>query len=759
MAEIIPKIIQNLPYVDRTPNPAERPDQAQITWIRNGECLGGAAYFGDNSGEMNRGPVQVQKNIVTLLDNDRTINSSLGEVITEINRHDIILGQLGDDNLAEKVHELELKVDPLPGQIEQNTELVEQVKTDYDVIIENIGTRDVTDVTTRSIYQDLLFVKERIGAKPEEDINGNAKPHSNPTGIYYSLATQGLGISKNERDIAELKDQFIHSDVGALKAEIDQIRIELGETPKAPQPNVYEWSISANNSILTHSEQIKELQDEIGAGTGESLDQRITANTINIQTNKDNIATNFAEINLLKQTVGNSTTAGTLVKRVQDNETNIANLQNTVGNSADEGLQGSVKGIVAEIGNDAQAGSVKGRLMTLEVTSLSEQRKVATLMTEVGNNTEGAETGIYKRLVELEGSVGDSTAGLKHDVDELKVEIVKKINDAPADDKSYARKNNNWIEITDATNVVEEAPKDGNQYLRKDGAWFNLFSEDCVIPASKKVSYKKSDTISLDMLKYGISGVTDTLTVGQANTDLVIAGKLKDTEIATNSVFKDQAGNHFFEFRLGNLNIGVPGIKTIISSSQVEPLSVHMNDADYQIWHEGNFADNITENPMVRAEGEWKELRDYLNATRGGWWIDGNTDITSCVKGEETLIRVGTPTEQPWTSSDINITGENIKYTGLANAVVDVRAYFEITGGTPTDKIRFALYKNGEKQPIDSILYDNRWTSDGNAYVFLQSPFSLSTNDVITIKAINENEVSTPATFVAKAASMYITKI
>lgn len=42
--------------------------------------------------------------------------------------------------------------------------------------------------------------------------------------------------------------------------------------------------------------------------------------------------------------------------------------------------------------------------------------------------------------------------------------------DAPADGKTYVRKNNQWIEVV----AITEAPTDGYSYVRQNGKWVML---------------------------------------------------------------------------------------------------------------------------------------------------------------------------------------------------------------------------------------------------------------------------------------------
>lgn len=425
MPHLVPKIIVALPYVDRAPTPEERPDQRRIDWIKNGDCLGAAEHAADNSGELNRGPVQVQKNSTTLYENELIIDSSLKEIIERVNSHDDALGGIGDDNLAIKVSELEDAVAPLPVGILTNKQMI-FLNTGETLKLKSVnGGRDpILDKTDRPIFDDLYYVKNQIGAWAGKDINGNIdETIVNPTGLIGRIVSQGLAINKNKNDITILEDEWRDSDVGKLKADIDQMRSELGETEKAPKPNMYLWSVVSDEKHVEFRKDIDALKLAVGDVVGDTLDVRITANKDKSEQNALAIVNTNDMVNNINTIIGDTTQPTTMVYNINQNSLDIGKLKGIVGEDVHSGLQAQVTSITNEFGTDDTPNTIKGRIKANETSITLTGNEVATLSTKVGNNAAGSETGLYRRVVDLEGS------------------------------------------------IIEDAPKDGDSYVRKDGAW------------------------------------------------------------------------------------------------------------------------------------------------------------------------------------------------------------------------------------------------------------------------------------------------
>lgn len=485
MSEIIPKVLVELPYVDRFPDHTQRPDQRRIQWIKNGDCLGAAEHENDNSGQLNRGPVQVQKNAETLLTNEKILHSSLDEVITRVNAHDVTLGDIGDDNLANKVEEIGLLIAPIPAEILALKQEDFLINDEIDNINLRVGNREPSkDSTTLNVMQDLLFVKTQIGNYQGYDINGipNADV-TDPTGIRRDIIAQGRTIGSNTSRIKTIEDNWVASDVGNLQADILEMRTELGEEGTQPKPNVYRWSKIVDSTIAVSITDIAEIRATIGDATGETIDTRITKTEENIESNTASIVTNTSDITVIKGEIGTSGTVGSLMQRVESNENNISTLQQVVGSDMNSGLQSLVQKNIIAIGSESQHGSMMFGIKTNETNVAEAQRSVATFSNQVGVSTAGQETGLYGRVVAVEAS-----------------------SKAP-DDKVYGRKGSDWVDIANAG--ISEAPTDGKQYVRSydlsvgvSGIWQALGTKSIMLAETKSLMGVKQDGSHMQLVSF-----------------------------------------------------------------------------------------------------------------------------------------------------------------------------------------------------------------------------------------------------------------
>lgn len=146
--------------------------------------------------------------------------------------------------------------------------------------------------------------------------------------------------------------------------------------------------------------------------------------------------------------------------------------------------------------SDIEALQTKVNLVESEVTLL--KNKVTSLETR----TETLET---------------KTETLENTTNELNQNLATKIDDAPADNNTYGRNNNNWVQITGGSGGgIPEAPIDDILYGRKNGNWdkipdsINIYKTitDADIPANKRVilninEIKNGDCILIDRSNTG----------------------------------------------------------------------------------------------------------------------------------------------------------------------------------------------------------------------------------------------------------------
>lgn len=736
MAHLVPKDLVELPFVDRVPNPLERPDQRRIEWIRNGDCLGAAEHAADNSGELNRGPVQVQKNAVTLMENEKVISDSLKEIIERVNSHDDALGSIGDDNLATKLEELEEQVAPLDDKITQNSQNLFLVGEAVTNIVSRLGTKPLLDIHDRNLFEDVFWVKKEIGNWAGKDVNDNDSPlTTDPTGLKARIVAQGLGISSNERRIVKLESDWIQSDVGALTSEIQDIRGELGRVSDAPATTVYRWIKDSNLKHDQYEQDLENLKNAVGGGgTGDTLDERITANTTKIEEHTLDIAGNTNQIVNIVAQIGDATTQDTMKYKISQSELKISELQGIVGLSEDQGLQKGVQDIRTEIGTDTLAGSIKNRITSTESNLLDTQREVASLTTKVGVNTAGSETGIYKRLVTMETNLNEPTTGLNDVVDTLKT---SKVDEAPKDNNIYGRKDGAWERIAGGgAGGIQDAPNDGKEYVRKSENWFELNSQGIVIPEGQKLEIMKgSDKVSL------IGVFADNLVVGAASSEITLSGKVKsfksDSTFAITS--SDATNANVISSSAGEVKIGDISTLTVLPTSNAKPVSVEMAGRKYDVLHEGN-------------------IEAYENKVYGGYSVEENSTETA-VSQTPSAVKFGvdTKTNLHFNTANIVVSEGKLQFdTNTIGKVLNVVAEFRVTSQTAA-KILFEIVNASNHVIASETIETDEWSVGKSAKIRMQGLSQLDiADDEIFVRVSNPTGTSS---VIVKDGRFYVNSI
>lgn len=723
MTHLLPKDLVELPYVDRLPNPDERPDQRRIEWIKNGECFGGAAHAADNSGELNRSGVQVQKNAVTLSTNDKIIDESIREIIERVNSHDDALGSIGDENLATKLEALEEKVEPLDQKITQNSQNIFLIGEAITDVTTRLGKKSPLDIHDRTLFEDTFWVKKEIGNWAGKDVNDNDNPLIvSPTGLKARIISQGLGIASNERRINKLESDWIQSDVGTLTSDIQDIRGELGRVSDAPSLGVYRWIKNSNSQHEQYDRDIEILKNIVGGGgTSDTLDERITKNTTKIEENVLSIADHENRIVNITGQIGDNTTQGSMQYNITQSETKIGILEGIVGLTEDAGLQKGVQDIRNEIGTDAQAGSIKNRIVTVESKVLDAQRDVATLSTKVGENTAGSETGIYKRLVTIETNLNESNTGLNDVVESLKTE---KVSEAPKDGNVYGRKDGAWDRISGGgAGGIQDAPTDGKEYVRKSENWFELNADGVILPEGKKIQIMKGSD------KVDLIGLFDTnMVIGTQTSEITLSGKVRSFNAdATFAITSSDATNaNVISSTAGEVKIGDTSTQTILPSATGKELSVDVDGAKHEVIHAGNLASHLP----IR--------------TNGGYHVIGNTTQTTLTAGTPIAIVLDGDKVSALAIDNGDIEEENgmLKFTDkLKNRVVNVVVEFRIESSVEDETVVEIINKAGRIIFTRTILM-HEWSTEKKTILRMQCPTKLEGADEISLKITNKTKDS-----------------
>lgn len=451
MSEIIPKVIVELPYVTGRPDPTARPDQRTIQYIRNGECFEAGDYEGDDSGTLNRPSSEIQKNAATLLVNDKIINSSLAEVITRVNAHDITLGQIGDDNLANKVEELENQYSPIPEKIVALEQADFITTEDIKKINDCLGEKSESDLTPRKLYDDVTWIKTEMGNYAGFNINGQPDAESMvATGMKYRIIALGQKASQNSDRIKKLEDDWIHSDVGNLQNEINEIRTELGEKGEAPADGVYKWIELTNGKIETNKNAIEQINTDIGVKSPDgTINERIVKNKEDIAETLVKLNDTTTKADLAISSIGTDSTPTTLSYRLKGTEDSVATLTDVVGKDINFGLQSVVSNIANTVGNSETPGTIISRLDNTETVASSSAAGVSEINNRIGNNTPGSETGMERRIKILEIDSRKSFAGIIIGGNTSSASLTTAEIDIPMDiSKSHAMEDTTDFEVT-----------------------------------------------------------------------------------------------------------------------------------------------------------------------------------------------------------------------------------------------------------------------------------------------------------------------
>ena len=137
---------------------------------------------------------------------------------------------------------------------------------------------------------------------------------------------------------------------------------------------------------------------------------------------------------------------------------------------------------------------------------------IEALQTKV-NSIESDVTLLKSKVATLE----TKTETLENTTNELNQNLARKIDDAPADNNTYGRNNNRWVQITGGSGEgIPEAPIDDVLYGRKNGNWdkipdsINIYKSitDADVPANNRVilnidEIKNSDCILINRSNIG----------------------------------------------------------------------------------------------------------------------------------------------------------------------------------------------------------------------------------------------------------------
>lgn len=573
--------LPKIPFVDGVPDDATT--QTKILWIKNGETLDGSPDKVSNTGSLNRTGVNIQQNAVQLEQNTITHNDKINEVIDQVNLITENIDAIGDESVIKKVNQLDQDVQALTLSNTQTQNKVAQLTLSVNAQNDEIGEYDPEkDPKHRTIRNDIIYIKKEVGSYPGFNVDGDVDPSSTGTGLKYRVLSNQRAISMQETRITKLEDDWALSEVGQLTEEVKELRAEMGDSGLATTRSIYaRIKILEDGSIVMQNE-LDAINSYIGrtSGSTSSINDRVNS----LENSVSSLATQIndpvtgitAQIATINGQIGTVSVQGSIRYDIAENKRRLMDMEMILGESGDEGLQGQVAILTGDIGEDSDPTSIKGRLSVVEgelrtntsalwelqgVVGNSSSGLVATsqqinkeiygdgvssdpvtraglktttrnLFTQVGDNAEGNETGIYALIADLNKRVEDLEAlniaqalADRVTIEDLNAKLALYIKEADADLR-YESKN---PPLSFGTNLTGDT-----EYTTGDPLSLSVTMTGGVSPLSYQWTKNgvnvgtNANTFTIDSLQPSDSG-TYKVTVTDASHKVIVSDELAIT--------------------------------------------------------------------------------------------------------------------------------------------------------------------------------------------------------------------------------------
>lgn len=573
--------LPKIPFVDGVPDDATT--QTKILWIKNGETLDGSPDKVSNTGSLNRTGVNIQQNAVQLEQNTITHNDKINEVIDQVNLITENIDAIGDESVIKKVNQLDQDVQALTLSNTQTQNKVAQLTLSVNAQNDEIGEYDPEkDPKHRTIRNDIIYIKKEVGSYPGFNVDGDVDPSSTGTGLKYRVLSNQRAISMQETRITKLEDDWALSEVGQLTEEVKELRAEMGDSGLATTRSIYaRIKILEDGSVVMQNE-LDAINSYIGrtSGSTSSINDRVNSmensvSSLATQIN-DPVTGITAQITTINGQIGTVSVQGSIRYDIAENKRRLMDMEMILGESGDEGLQGQVAILTGDIGEDSDPTSIKGRLSVVEgelrtntsalwelqgVVGNSSNGLVATsqqvnkeiygdgvsadpvtraglktttrnLFTQVGDNSEGNETGIYALIADLNKRVEDLEAlniaqalADRVTIEDLNAKLAMYIKEADADLR-YESKN---PPLSFGTNLTGDT-----EYTTGDPLSLSVTMNGGVSPLSYQWTKNgvnvgtDANTFTIDSLQPSDSG-TYKVTVTDASHKVIVSDELAIT--------------------------------------------------------------------------------------------------------------------------------------------------------------------------------------------------------------------------------------
>lgn len=488
-------VLRNIPYVDGPPGDG----QTRINWIKNGERICGASSDLSNDGTLNRPAVQVQTNAAILHQNDSTAASKLNEVIAVVNNINASLDQIGDNTIIELVNANNVRIQDLEHQNQMVDGRLGDLERDTTALHTTIGTRDPDDTSERTVMGELFFQKKEMGSYPGFNLDGMPDIGNAGSGMKYRISQLSLALANYDQRISKIESDWQQSDVGALTARMDQMRIELGPQNSATGLNVYLRLNTLEQSSETHGADIEALKTKIGFDMKDSINDRVGTNETKVRDLdfkvNDQRTGLIQQVQTLTQVVGNPGLNGSLVAEMTDVKNEQTRIMGIVGENDSQGIRAQMASINTQIGTDGEADSIRGRLSSLSQESQSLNIELSNLQGIVGNSSTGMVAATAQVAKDIYGDATSSDMlvkeGLKKSVARLAAKDDNFIEKAH-DSGSYFIRNNTLTKMTDMYADLTEKNKTVN--VEAEGTLYPIPFDAAIAPVVYGVTHNQTVT-------------------------------------------------------------------------------------------------------------------------------------------------------------------------------------------------------------------------------------------------------------------------
>ena len=553
--------LKPIPFVDSVPDD----DQKRIQWVRNGECLEGAATKTSNDGTLNKVGVQVQQNVAVIDENMFKTKEKVNVLSSEVNRINESLNIENDTSLVEQIGINRDNIDILQEHMQFAESDIGEIQASIEFLDEEVGVHNPEqDPVHRTVRDDLTFVKTEMGAYPGQDMNGNEVPGAKGSGMktrIIDIATQAV---KNEKRINQLEVDFDESDVGQMTLDVRKLRKEVGPSSEVvPDTTIYSRIKQTEKDIKTHALSLIEIEEAIDLDGGHIVDH--------VNNNRDAIKNlekvqNDPKTGLLPRMTAVETQIGTkdkptsILGKLEVDRKDINNLQVLVGKDSSSGLRGNVAWInqtvgIVEAGQTPPSDSILGQIQVITSTMNEHSSSIQDIQQEIGNNKEGLKGSVVMMSKSIYGTNPNGATveerGLVISVKQNEAKIATKLDDAPNDGLMYFRQGGAWVQKPYATAEITDT--DLKATLSKtEEAVLDLDAFDTTHMNGIRIV---DDNLIMDDAGVFSIRVQMIVAAEQATSQFDLIVKVNDVVKLRNSVGIATIGGRQLNFALGTLNI------------------------------------------------------------------------------------------------------------------------------------------------------------------------------------------------------------